>query len=251
MHETFVDRLYQDPQLAEFYDLENTWGQDDACCRSLAQNAASVLDLGCGTGRLAAVLAVDGRVVVGVDPNRPMLDIARSKTTGGLASWIVGDARDLNLDRSFELVLLTGHAFQVFRTRDDQLAVLKTIARHLSPKGRFIFDMRNPFAKEWLEWGTQDSIRFLAHPKLGEVKAWNTAVYDQDTGNVTYDTNYLVTSTGQLFSAQSVIQFTPQPAVAAMMANCGLVVDEWLGDWAGGKFTPASREIIPMGRLAR
>jgi SAM-dependent methyltransferase len=251
VQETPVDRIYHDPQFADFYDLDNTWWPEDDYCCALAQDAASVLDLGCGTGRLAAALAVDGHVVVGVDPARAMLDIARSRATGGLASWIEGDARHLNLGRGFELVLLTGHAFQVFLTRDDQMAVLKTIVRHLSPNGRFLFDMRNPFAKEWLEWGAQNSIRFLTHPKLGEVKAWNTAVYDQDTGHVAYDTNYLVTSTGQMLSAQSVIQFTPQPVLAGMMADCGLVVDEWLGDWAGGKFTSASREIIPIGRLAR
>jgi ubiquinone/menaquinone biosynthesis C-methylase UbiE len=251
VREVLVDRLYHDPQFADFYDLDNTWWPEDDYCRSLVRDAASVLDLGCGTGRLAAALAAEGQVVVGVDPARPMLDIARSRTAGGQVRWIEGDARNLNLERRFELVLLTGHAFQVFLTRDDQMAVLKTIARHLSPGGRFLFDTRNPFAKEWLEWGQQDSTRFLAHPEFGEVKAWNTAVYDQDTGNVTYDTSYLVTSTGQLISTQSVIQFTPQPVLAAMMADCGLVVDQWRGDWAGGAFTAASREIIPLGRLAR
>jgi SAM-dependent methyltransferase len=245
-----VDHLYHDPRLADFYDLENAWGPEDDCCRALARDASSVLDLGCGTGRLASALASDGRMVVGVDPAAAMLDIARSKNSGGRASWVRGDARNVRLDRKFDLILLTGHAFQVFLTWEDQMAVLKTIAMHLAPEGRFIFDMRNPLAKEWLEWGAQDSIRFLAHPKWGEVKAWNTAVYDQDAGHVTYDTNYLATSTGQLLSANSMIQFTPQPVLAAMIADCGLMVDQWLGDWEGNPFTSASREIIPIGLLA-
>ena len=196
------------------------------------------------------MLANDGRVVVGLDPSDAMLDIARSKNSGGRASWIRGDAREVTLNRKFDLILLTGHAFQVFLTSNDQLAVLKTIALHLAPTGRFIFDMRNPQAKEWLEWGDQDSIRLLDHPTLGEVTAWNTAIHDQFSGNVTYETNYRVNSNGQLFSAKSTIHFTPRPVLEMMIADCRLAVDQWLGDWTGSPFTSASREIIPIGRLA-
>ena len=61
------DRLYDDPELVRFYDLENRWGPDNDFCAGLAGRARSFLDLGCGTGRLAAELA-EGRDVFGVDP---------------------------------------------------------------------------------------------------------------------------------------------------------------------------------------
>jgi ubiquinone/menaquinone biosynthesis C-methylase UbiE len=108
------DQLYHDPQLADFYDLENHSGRDDDFCLFLAANASSVLDLGCGTGRLASALASSGRIVVGVDPAAAMLNIARTKTSGDSVSWIEGDARKILLGRRFDLVLLTGNAFQVF-----------------------------------------------------------------------------------------------------------------------------------------
>jgi ubiquinone/menaquinone biosynthesis C-methylase UbiE len=146
------DKLYRDPQIADFYDLENVWGIDDDYCQTLAVSASSVLDLGCGTGRLATALASEKRAVVGVDPAKAMLDIARAKKSGDKVTWIEGDARELRLDREFDLVLLTGHAFQAFLNETDQRAVLKTIAKHLAPNGRFIFDSRNPVAEEWLEW---------------------------------------------------------------------------------------------------
>ena len=125
------DRLYRDPQLADFYDLENHWGHDDDYCQKLAANASSVLDLGCGTGRLATALATNGCAVVGVDPATAMLNVARSKPSGNLVSWIEGDAREVRLGRRFDLVLLTGHAFQVFLSSADQRAVLNTIAELL------------------------------------------------------------------------------------------------------------------------
>jgi SAM-dependent methyltransferase len=57
--ESAEDRLYRDPQLVDFYDLENGWGKDDDYCRDLAATATSVLDLGCGTGRLPTTLVSD------------------------------------------------------------------------------------------------------------------------------------------------------------------------------------------------
>ncbi len=52
-----ANALYDDPGLAQFYDLANRWGPDFDFCRHLARDASSVLDLGCGTGELAAALA--------------------------------------------------------------------------------------------------------------------------------------------------------------------------------------------------
>jgi SAM-dependent methyltransferase len=243
------DQLYHDPQLADFYDLENHWGRDDDFCLFLAANASSVLDLGCGTGRLASALASSGRIVVGVDPAAAMLNIARTKTSGDSVSWIEGDARKILLGRRFDLVLLTGNAFQVFLNEPDQTAVLETIAAHLAPNGQFIFGTRNPVAEEWLEWSETESQRILHHPKYGEVKAWNNVEHDQLTNNVTYQTNYVVTATGQSHSAASSIHFIRQPQLATLITEAGLTVDRWLGDWDGNTFTPNSPEIIPLGRL--
>jgi len=168
------DRLYHDPALADFYDLENGWERspDFAFCKALASDAGSVLDLGCGTGGLAVALC-EGRTVVGVDPAPAMLDIARAKPGAGRVDFVEGDARSVRLGRRFELVVLTGHAFQVFLTREDRRAALATIAAHLAPGGRFIFDSRDPARREWEEWGPGESHRLLTHPRFGAVSAWN------------------------------------------------------------------------------
>lgn len=183
------DSLYFDPQLVAFYDLENEGGDDFDYCIGFARHARSVLDLGCGTGQLAAALAA-GRSVVGVDPAAPMLEIARDRAGGEKVEWVEADARTVRLDRRFDLVVLTGHAFQVFLTREDQQAVLGTIAHHLAPGGRFIFDTRNPAFQAWLGWVPENSVRLLEHPRFGVVKAWNDAQRDETTGVVTYQTHY-------------------------------------------------------------
>jgi SAM-dependent methyltransferase len=243
------DTLYGDPELAVFYDLDNGRRLDIEFCRNLAAGASSVLDLGCGTGLLAAALADDRLEVVGADPAKAMLDIARYRPGGGGVTWLEADARGLRLGRRFDLVVLTGHAFQVFLGLDDQRAVLDTIARHLAPGGRFIFDTRNPLLEEWREWNPETSRRTFDHPRHGTVEAWNDVEHDAATDVVTYGTYYRMPATGRILAARSRIRFAAQPLVAGQVAAAGLLANTWLGDWRGGPFTTGSPEIIPLGGL--
>jgi SAM-dependent methyltransferase len=243
-----ADRLYRDPALVRFYDLENAGGADLAFCARLAEGAGSVLDLGCGTGEFAARLA-GAREVVGVDPAAAMLEEARRRPGGDRVLWVEADARTVRLGRRFGLVALTGHAFQVFLTEADQRAVLSTIAAHLAPGGRFVFDARNPRAEEWREWTPETSRRFLDDPQLGRVEAWNDVAHDAQTGIVTYETRYRALQGGGEWAATSQIRFTGRETLARLMEEAGLTVERWMGDWQGAPFAPFAPEIIPIGRL--
>ncbi|MBX3579017.1 MAG: class I SAM-dependent methyltransferase [Rhizobiaceae bacterium] len=240
------DRLYSDPSLVEFYDIENSGGADFLYCRGLAEASRSVLDLGCGTGQLAAAIA-EGREVVGVDPAKPMLDVARLRPGGDRVTWVEGDARSVRLGRSFDLVVLTGHAFQVFLTAEDRHAAIGTIAAHLAPGGRFVFDTRNPGREEWREWTPDASRRTVQHPELGLVEAWNDVAFDPAAAIATYETHYRLPD-GRSLSAQSKIAFPPKTDVEAAIRDAGLVVDRWMGDWSGGAWRADAPEIIPFGR---
>jgi len=244
------DRLYDDAELVQFYDLENGWGPDFDFCARLAADARSVLDLGCGTGELAVALAED-RAVTGVDPAGAMLEVARQRAGGERVTWVEADARELRLARRFDLVLMTGHAFQVFLTPEDQAAVLATIARHLTPRGRFIFDSRNPAFEAWKTWTPETSWREISHPIFGKVEAWNDAVHDPVSGIVTYETHYRVAASSRHLSASSQIRFAPKAELEALIAEAGLHVTRWYGDWQENPWTPDSKEIIPLGGLVQ
>ncbi|MHA1565151.1 MAG: class I SAM-dependent methyltransferase [Alphaproteobacteria bacterium] len=174
------DDLYEDPEVARFYDLENRWADDFDYCAALAKDAASVLDLGCGTGELAAALARD-RAVTGVDLAAAMLDIARQRPGGDRVNWQHADARSVRLDRRFDLVVLTSHAFQVFLTREDKHAALLTIAAHLKPDGVFVFDSRNIALRAPKTQRREDSSHLIDDPELGEIETWCDSTYDPDT----------------------------------------------------------------------
>lgn len=247
-----LDKLYTDPELVQFYDIENEESSDLGFLLRLADNADTILDLGCGTGKLAATLAAStGKRVFGVDPAEPMLDVARQRAGGAHVTWINGDARCIELSERFDLVILSGHAFQVFLTREDQLAVLQTIAKHLAPSGCFIFDSRNPLVEEWQEWTPAESRRLIHHPVFGKIVAWNDVTQDPSTGIVEYGTYYRLSANGQLYSARSSIAFPSREQLASLIVEAGLAVKSWFGDWQGNSYAPSSSEIIPLGGLCQ
>lgn len=242
------DRLYCDPHLAQFYDLDNGWHPGLDYFLKSAGRANSILDLGCGTGLFLSRIPKP-HLATGVDPAGAMLEIARQQQNGGKVNWIEADARTLRIDARFELIVLTGHAFQVFLTHEDQRAVLKTIATHLAPGGTFVFDTRNPGAQEWRSWTPDQTRHGIEHPRLGPITTWNDVEYDEKTAVVTYETHYQVASNDRHFSAESKIKFAPQDQLAGLIDSAGLTVETWHGDWHGNEFSAASPEIILMGHL--
>ncbi|WP_225581714.1 class I SAM-dependent methyltransferase [Myroides odoratimimus] len=133
------DQLYQNVDLVQFYDYDNLWENEERYVQ-LAEKVKSVLDLGCGTGRLASALAEKGKDVVGVEYAQAMLEKAKKRSSE--VKWVQGDARTIRLEQKFDLIILSGHVFQVFLTKEDRLAVLETIKVHLNEGGRYIFDSR-------------------------------------------------------------------------------------------------------------
>ena len=94
----------------------------------------SVLDAGCGTGRVAIELARCGLDVAGIDLDTAMLDAARHKAPA--LSWHCADLADprLDLGRSFDAVVMAGNVM-IFVTPGTEGAVLATAVRHLRRPG--------------------------------------------------------------------------------------------------------------------
>lgn len=218
--------LYTDPLLAQFYDSASQNRVDFEYCLGMAMPGMSILDLGCGTGELAVGLAKLGAEVTGVEPAEAMLDIARGRDGGGLVTWVQGDARNVRLERKFDLVILTGHSFQVFLTAADQLKLLASIAAHLALNGRFIFDSRNPDFEALKGRKVDDNIRSLEHELHGQIEMWNRSDYDEDSRILTYENGFRIVATGEEHVAGAEILYTKQRDIADMLAASGLCADE-------------------------
>ena len=245
---------YNQPELTELYDDENVWDASADFYRDLARElgARSLLDIGCGTGTVTrGIAAAIGCEAVGLDPAAPMLAVARRKTKGESVAWIEGDARKARLDRRFDLIMMTGHAFQGFVTREDQAALLATIAAHLGPEGRFAFDTRNPAAQEWLEWTPDHSRRVVDTEAYGAVEIWDEQRMDAMTGILDVVEHYRIVKSGRRLRSDFRLRFTPQAELARALASAGLAVEHWFGDWNRAPFVGDAREIIVVGRLNR
>lgn len=95
-----------------------------------------ILDLGCGTGRVALHLAQLGFDVKGLDRD-PDLVAALNERAGSLpASAEVGDARDFEIENEFAIALAPMQLLQLFGERAERVACLSCIAAHLRPSGR-------------------------------------------------------------------------------------------------------------------
>lgn len=96
---------------------------------------ASVLDAGCGTGRVAIELARRGVDVVGVDADPSMLDVARRKAPR--LDWVEADLEALDLGRTFDVALMAGNVL-LFVREGAEGPVVAQVARHLAPGGRLV-----------------------------------------------------------------------------------------------------------------
>ncbi|MGH6948290.1 MAG: class I SAM-dependent methyltransferase [Kiloniellales bacterium] len=242
--------LYSDPELIQLYDLDNPWGPDDDFYLSVAreQPGAAVLDLGCGTGRLASRLAELGHRVVGVDPAAAMLDVARKRPGGGAVEWLEGDARNVDLARRFDLILMTGHTFQTLLSANNQRAMLANLVKHLSDGGRFAFESRNPRAQPWRDWTPGTSRRLLQSPQLGRVEVSDDGRHDSESSTVELVTKFRFLDRGQERATRSRLRFTEQATLSRRIAEAGLTTKRLMGDWQGRAYSDNSREIIVVGQ---
>ena len=111
---------------------ENVHGEADFVQRFAR---ASVLDAGCGTGRVGRELARRGIDVVGVDIDPEMLATARRKAPG--VDWRVADLATVDLARSFDAIVLAGNVM-IFLAPGSEGSVVANLARHLRPGGVLI-----------------------------------------------------------------------------------------------------------------
>lgn len=239
------DTHYSHPRLAALYDLTCPWSRDRDFYLSQARSKRMrILEIGCGTGLLCRAYARQGHRVTGVDPAASMLEVAKRKPSGAQVDWVHASAQTFRSDKRFDLIVMTGHAFQVLLNDVDMLMAFATMRSHLAPGGVAVFESRNPDF-DWVEVWDEDSVINLR----GETVHQSCRLLSLENDRLTFDQRYRFADADLV--SRSVLRFPSRAHIEAGLAASELTPDAVLGDWHGGPLdAETSREMIFVVRAS-
>lgn len=250
---------------AETYDtVVPDWPEEIDFYRELAAEAhavdQAVLEVACGTGRVAIRLAREGFEVTGLDLSSAMLDVAREKSAGmSNLRWVQGDMRSFELGETFGLVIIPGHSFQNILTAADQFACLESIWRHLVPGGLLVVHLDHPEI-DWLrgltgdQGGVFETKGQFTHPRTGRqvrtLQAWSyepatqTAISHKVWEELGPDGQVV----DRLDRGPIRIHVVYRFEMEHLLARAGFAVMALYGDFFGREFENESSEMIWVAR---
>jgi ubiquinone/menaquinone biosynthesis C-methylase UbiE len=180
--------------------------------------------------------------VVGADPAKAMLDVARRKPNAEQVTWVEADAAGLNLDTRFDLITMTGHVFQVFLSDEAVHEALLNLKRHLAENGRLAFETRNPAYRAWEKWTPDQTTEQALIPEIGPI----TIYYDVQTVTdklVTFNT-HIHFANEEVVIVPSTLRFMNQAELVKHLQQAGFTQMQWFGNWDSSPLQSDSPEII-------
>ena len=238
-----ADDIFEHPRLVAIYDALDPDRSDLDVYAAIASQlgASRVLDLGCGTGTFALLLADGGLEVTGVDPASGSIGVARAKPGAERVHWIHGDATALP-PMQVDLVTMTANVAQAIVDPPDWEATLSAAYQALRPGGHLVLETRDPAYAAWQEWNRAASYSVTEIEDVGAVETWVelTAVSGP---LVSFRWTCVFASDGEVLTSDSTLRFRERNEVEAALVAHGYVVDE-----VRGAPDRPGREIVFLAR---
>lgn len=129
------------------------------------QQDGEILELGCGTGRVAIALAKAGHRITALDLSKEMLDVFRTKIDSQVnlknkITLVHGSMADFNFNHKFSMIIAPFRAFQALVKDDDIEISLRCIHSHLTANGIFIINMFNPYTIMDENWCYPETVQW-------------------------------------------------------------------------------------------
>lgn len=235
---------FDNPISAAIYDTAGGSREDLDHYAAIVEElgARAVIDIGCGTGVLAILLAGRGYAVSGVDPAGAMLDVARAKPGAEQVRWIHGTAEALPaLDQDScggqeadrpggqrshlpaDLAVMTGNVAQVFLTDDEWLGTLRAVRDALVPGGHLVFETRIPERRAWEEWAGWGSSVYHVEG-VGKVRDVFELVRVEEP-YVTFSSDNTLPD-GTVVPSESTLIFRSMPELERTLTEAGFTIRE-------------------------
>jgi SAM-dependent methyltransferase len=224
-----ADAIFEHPRLAAICDAldPDRSDLDVYVAITFELGAYRVLDVGCGTGTFALLLADRGLEVTGVDPAGASLDVARAKPSSERVRWIHGDAKGLP-SMQVDLATMTGNVAQAITDPADWAGALRGVYEALRPGGHLVFETRDPARRAWREWNRTASYQITDVEGVGEVQSW-VDVIDVSGPLVTFRGTCVFASDGLVLTSDSTLRFREREDVEATLVASGYTLQEVRG----------------------
>jgi len=220
-----VDALFEHPRLVGIYDALDPDRSDLEFYLRLAADlgARTVLDVGCGTGTFALLLAEYGVAVTAVDPAAGSLAVARARTGAEHVDWIHGDATTLP-PLQVDLATMTANVAQAIVDPAEWAGTLLGVHQALRPGGSLVFETRDPANRAWRRWNREETYRRVDLEGVGVVEAWEE-VTDVTGPLVTFRSTRVFARDAEVLTSYSTLRFRERDEVIAALVEHGYGVD--------------------------
>jgi SAM-dependent methyltransferase len=250
--------------LARYYDLDlGEDAPDVEMYLAFAQaTAGPILELMAGSGRVAVPLAAAGHPVTAVDRDPRMLARAAARwqgvsdrAQGGTLDLVEADVTSLELDGSFELVIVPLNSILLLDDRAAQQALFATIAEHLAPNGRAVIDVWLPAPDDLVLYDGRLILDWIKDdPETGAHVSKETAAHYHSasrTSSVTsiFDEWHDRTPPTRTMR-EDAIMFISSDELQSFARTAGLSVDTLAGDYEMGHFAGDSERVVMVCRPA-
>ncbi len=244
--------------LAKLYHAHHTHYQEDIpFWQRLAGDVETVLELGCGTGRVTIPLARAGFSVWGIDWDESMLGEARLNLGGEplpvrkRVSLIQADMTELHLETQFGAAILACNTFSTLRPIERK-SVLAGMVEHLTRAGTFAVSVPNPTLLASLPQGAAESAveGIFPHPQTGnpvQASSANESVEDGVIWRWHYD-HLLPDGQVERSTMSTKHYYVPVEVYVSEMREAGLRLGGLYGDFEKGAYTSESQYLILVAK---
>ena len=235
-------------------------GDVDFYRRLARETGGPILEVGCGTGRVAGALAADGHEVVGIDLSAPMLRLAErrraalSADAAARLSFHRADMRTLDLGRDFALIVAPARVFQFMLTSAAQREALTALRTHLRPNGRLVLDLFDPRLDLVIPSAAITTRGGeLIHPTTGNRVTWQVTGWRPDPARQLIDEDWTfseIDAAGEVLrttTEQLTLRWSLRSEMRFLFELVGFEVVADYGDFRGGPPAYGREQVWVLG----